>query len=144
MTWTGTYDHGNDTDVTYAKPRPHSATGTWATDVVAEAANADDGRQRSFASLADSTEYSVFKQAGGSPVSTDTVLAVMEAGVNDIDVDGYSQQEALRIMLAAMAGGVAGAGTTTNTIQAADGSKARITATVDTNGNRSSLTLDGS
>ena len=59
------------------------------------------------------------------------------------DVDGYSIEETLKLMLAALAGKVSGAGTTTVILRAADDSKPRITATVETaNGNRSALTLD--
>jgi hypothetical protein len=58
------------------------------------------------------------------------------------DIDGYSLEEALKIQLSALAGKISGAGTTTITIRSADDSTDRITATVDTNGNRSSITLD--
>lgn len=81
MTWTGNYDHGNNTDTVYAKPRPHSATPSWANDVVAAVDNDDDDRQKTFASLLDATRYSVFKQAGGSPAANDPVVAVMESDV---------------------------------------------------------------
>jgi len=68
-----------------------------------------------------------------------TAAAVLAAG----DVDGYSLENALKLMLAAMAGKVSGAGTTTVVIRAVDDSKPRITATVETaTGNRSALTLD--
>jgi hypothetical protein len=58
------------------------------------------------------------------------------------DIDGYSLEEALKIQLSALAGKISGAGTTTITIRSADDSTDRIIATVDTNGNRSSITLD--
>jgi hypothetical protein len=58
------------------------------------------------------------------------------------DIDGYSLEEALKIQLSALAGKISGAGTTTITIRSADDSTDRIVATVDTNGNRSSITLD--
>lgn len=58
------------------------------------------------------------------------------------DVDGYTLEQTLRLLLAAMAGKVSGAASTTNTIRAADDSKDRITATVDSDGNRTALTLD--
>lgn len=65
--------------------------------------------------------------------------AVLAAG----DVDGYTLEQALKLMLAALAGKVSGAGTTTVILRAADDSKPRITATVETaTGNRSALTLD--
>ena len=58
------------------------------------------------------------------------------------DIDGYSLEEALKIQLSALAGKISVAGTTTITIRSADDSTDRIIATVDTNGNRSSITLD--
>ena len=58
------------------------------------------------------------------------------------DVDGFNLEEAMKICLSALGAKVSGAGTTTITFRAADDSKDRITATVDTNGNRSSITLD--
>ena len=58
------------------------------------------------------------------------------------DVDGFNLEEAMKICLSALGAKVSGAGTTTITFRAADDSKDRIIATVDTNGNRSSITLD--
>lgn len=81
MTWTGDYDHPNGDDTVYAKPKPHSADPSWGADVVAAVDNSDDTRQKSFPGLADGVKYSVFKQAGGSPASTDTVFMVMQADV---------------------------------------------------------------
>jgi hypothetical protein len=58
------------------------------------------------------------------------------------DIDGFNLEEAMKICLSALGAKVSGAGTTTITFRAADDSKDRITATVDTDGNRSSITLD--
>lgn len=58
------------------------------------------------------------------------------------DVDGYSLEQTLKLCLAALAGKLSGAAGTTVTIRAADDSKTRITATVDSNGNRTAVTLD--
>jgi len=58
------------------------------------------------------------------------------------DVDGYSLESALKLCLSALAGKVTGGGTTTITFRSADDSADRIVATVDSNGNRSSITLD--
>lgn len=58
---------------------------------------------------------------------------------------GWSPRKALRITFAALGGKLSGGGTVTNTIRAAGSdSKARITATVESSGNRSAVTLDGS
>jgi hypothetical protein len=64
--------------------------------------------------------------------------AVLAAG----NIDGYTLEEAMKLGLAVLAGVLSGAGTTTIVIKAADGSKTRVTATVDSSGNRSALTLD--
>jgi hypothetical protein len=58
------------------------------------------------------------------------------------DVDGYTLEETLKICMAALAGKVSGAGTSTITFRAADDSKDRIVATVTGNGNRTSITID--
>lgn len=58
------------------------------------------------------------------------------------DIDGYSLEETLKLCLAALSGKLSGAASTIVTIRAADDSKDRITATVDSNGNRSAITLD--
>lgn len=55
----------------------------------------------------------------------------------------YTAAELLRIMSAALAGELSGAGTTTITIKGVDGATDRITATVTTDGDRTALTLDG-
>jgi len=56
---------------------------------------------------------------------------------------GLTVREALRLMAAALAGEISGAGTTTITIRnAVADDKDRIVATVDNNGNRTSLTYD--
>jgi hypothetical protein len=57
---------------------------------------------------------------------------------------GFTLRESLRLILAALAGKLSGAGTTTITIRAANDLKPRITAAVDGDGNRSSLVLDAS
>lgn len=58
------------------------------------------------------------------------------------DIDGYSLEEALKLVLSALAGKVSGGGTTEITFRAADDSKDRIVATVTSAGNRTSITLD--
>lgn len=99
-------------------------------------------------------------RAGGSPAVTDAVagagavewdgsaatylasrptLAEILAGG---DVDGYTLEQTLKLCLAALAGKLSGAATTTVTIRAADDSKARLTATVDADGNRTAITYD--
>ena len=57
---------------------------------------------------------------------------------------GFTLRQGLRLMLAALAGKLSGAGTTTITIRAANDAKSRVIATVDAAGNRSALFLDAS
>lgn len=72
------------------------------------------------------------------PTANQNAAAILAAG----DVDGYTLEQTLKLCLSALAGKLSGAGTSTVTIRAADDSKARITATVDSDGNRSTITLD--
>lgn len=57
---------------------------------------------------------------------------------------GYSMRESLRLMLAAMAGKVSGAETSTVILRDVNDTKNRIVATVDGNGNRTAVTHDTS
>lgn len=76
-------------------------------------------------------------------LSNDDVERLAEA-VQAIQIEsGYSLQQALRVILSALAGKVSGAGTTTISFRSADDAKDRIVATVDSNGNRTNVTLDG-
>lgn len=54
----------------------------------------------------------------------------------------YTPRQALRLILAALAGKLSGAATTTIAIRDVNDSKDRITATVDSNGNRTAITTD--
>jgi hypothetical protein len=86
-------------------------------------------------------------------VQTDTtqiiadIAALNNISVGDIlaggDVDGFTLEESLKLVLASAAAKLSGAATTTVIIRAADDSKDRITATVDVDGNRSAVVLDG-
>jgi hypothetical protein len=70
---------------------------------------------------------------------TQMVNGIMAGG----NIDSYSLEAALRLILAAAAGKLAVTNNgTTNTFRAANDSKARITATVDSSGNRSAIVLD--
>lgn len=71
--------------------------------------------------------------AGNSAVTAAIFAQAIESGVSFL--------QAMRLIAAAEGGIVAGAGTATITIANAGGSTNRVTATVDTNGNRSSVSL---
>jgi hypothetical protein len=79
---------------------------------------------------------------GSRPSADDIAQAIW----NTFPVDGnYSGADVMRIMFAALAGKVSGAGGGTITIRdAATDTQDRIVATVDSNGNRTAVTLDGS
>ena len=73
----------------------------------------------------------------GAPAIADAVLD-RSAGVEA----GFTVRQALRIVLAALGGKLSGAATSTVVIRAGNDSRARITAAVDADGNRTSVTLD--
>ena len=56
--------------------------------------------------------------------------------------DGNEAQELMRLMVSAMAGLVSGMNNNNPIFKSLDGTKDRITATTDKNGNRTSITLD--
>lgn len=91
--------------------------------------------------------WKITDNAGGAVTET---LDDNQAGVDAIptvvlaagDIDGFSLEETLKLILASAAAKLSGAATVTVTIRAADDSKDRITATVDADGNRTAVTLD--
>lgn len=73
----------------------------------------------------------------GTETKSDIATEILSSG----DVDGFNLEETLKLCLAALAGKL-DAGTTSVVIRAADDSKDRITATVTSDGDRTSITLD--
>lgn len=80
-------------------------------------------------------------EAGGATPLSPEGLAASLLDNEDIE-SGYSLREALKVILSAVAGKVSGAETTTITFRNVTDDKDRIVATVDSNGNRSAVTLD--
>jgi len=80
-------------------------------------------------------------EAGGAtPLSPEGLTAEL---LDNQDIEtGYSLREALRLVLSSVAGKVSGAETTTITFRNIVDDKNRIVATVDSNGNRTSITYD--
>lgn len=92
-----------------------------------------------------------------APVDTD-IIRIYESAVGSVNISssgsdsildsadaietGLTMRGALRIITAALSGKLSGAGTTTVTIRNYGDTKNRITATVDTDGNRSAVTTD--
>jgi len=75
----------------------------------------------------------------GYALSTTGVDAILD----DVIEGTTTFRQAIRVYLAALAGKSTGGGTATLTFRDNADSKARITATVDANGNRTAVTLDG-
>jgi len=84
------------------------------------------------------TNIALAKGIGVTGFNDITASSVLAAG----NIDGYTLEESQKLVLAASAGTLSGAATTTITINAVDGSKARLTATVDGDGNRSAVIKD--
>lgn len=100
------------------------------------------------------------ERAGGSPAESDTVvgegdilwdgsivgLSLTPTGVDGIldeDVEGaFSLRESMRLANSANAGKLSGASTANVLIRDVADTKNRINATVDSNGNRTAITLD--
>jgi len=95
-------------------------------------------------------------------VKTDTAAILLQTGTNGVVVNATglasdavdeildevvegttTLRQAVRILLAALAGKSTGGGTATLTFRDIADSKARITATVDADGNRTAITRDG-
>jgi hypothetical protein len=74
------------------------------------------------------------------PTAAENAAALLDLA-NGIETS-ITPRQALRLILAASAGKLSGAATTTVTIRNVGDSKARITATVDADGNRSDVTVD--
>lgn len=87
---------------------------------------------------------------GASEIATDAIGAdELAAGGIDEMMDEvfegtYTFRQMMRIVFAGLAGKASGGGTGTLVFRDAADTKARITATVDANGNRTAITLDGS
>ncbi len=102
--------------------------------------------------------YTIYLQAGGSPVDSDLPIAkgmMYWDGTAEIDlytltttflagiVEGtLTVKEALRLMIAALSGKASGGGSGTLIFRDTTDVKNRITATVDTNGNRTNVVRD--
>lgn len=82
---------------------------------------------------------------GASEVAAGAAQEIADALLDRADAieTGWTVRKILRVMSAALAGKLSGAATTTNTIRDVTDAKARITATVDADGNRTAITLDG-
>lgn len=79
-----------------------------------------------------------------APGSAGDIIGNLLTSMGARAVDGtYTQDEVMRLIAAVLAGKVSGAGTGTETFRDINDTKDRIVATVDVNGNRTAITLDG-
>lgn len=69
--------------------------------------------------------------------------AAVDAILDDVVEGGLTLRQTTRIMLSALAGKVSGGGTAEIIFKGVDGTTARITATVDANGNRTAVVING-
>jgi hypothetical protein len=69
---------------------------------------------------------------------------MVDANIAGITDGSYDQQEMMRIMFSALSGKSSGGGTATLVFRDSGDGKNRISATVDSDGNRTATTLDGS
>lgn len=138
--------------------RIDASVGAMASDTVSAAAVAADAVAEIQSGLATSsalstvagyidTEVAAIKaktdNLPAAPASTGDVTGVPDALLDSENVEsGLTVREALRLIAAALAGKLSGAATTTITIRNTADSKNRITATVDSDGNRSAVTYD--
>ncbi len=84
--------------------------------------------------------FMIAEAGGATPLSPEGLTAEL---LDNQDIEtGYSLREALRLVLSSVAGKVSGAETTTITFRNIVDDKNRIVATVDSNGNRTSITYD--
>ena len=86
---------------------------------------------------------------GGMPSTVIEIAGGVSSTLADAILDrasgveaGITLRQALRLILAAVAGPLSGADTSSVSIKAADNSKTRIVASVDATGNRTSVSLD--
>ena len=80
-----------------------------------------------------------------SPAAVGSAMTLSSSGVDaildEVVVGTYTMRQLLKVMSAALAGKATGGGTSTITFRGVDDTTNVIVATVDTNGNRSSVTL---
>lgn len=86
-----------------------------------------------------SAAFATTAVGGSGPSASDIAQAVWQRAIES----GLSAEAILRVSLAALAGRSTGTGTDTEVYLGRDGSTARIQATFDAAGNRTSVTLNG-
>lgn len=77
-------------------------------------------------------------------ITDDALTQMTDANIAGITDGTYDQQEMMRIMFSALSGKSSGGGTATLVFRDSGDGKNRISATVDSDGNRTAISLDGS
>lgn len=108
-----------------------------------------------FAGLDTAESYTIQEEVvAGTKSAADTLLSVSLPelltaerlgkidSIGTEDIDGYTVEEAMRVVLAVLAGKASGGGTGTELFRAVDDSKVRVTTTTTTTGNRTTVTVD--
>lgn len=88
-------------------------------------------------------EATVDGDKGGIAYSFRVTSDIADTVLDEIVEGTLTMRQVMRILLAALAGKSSGGGTVTLTFRDIADSKARITATVDTSGNRTAIVRDG-
>jgi hypothetical protein len=92
--------------------------------------------------LAKGTGVTGFNDLSAAQVNAEVDTALTDFAATTLE-GSLTRDQANRIILSALAGKVSGAGTGTEVFRNTADSKDRITSTVDVNGNRTVVTLDG-
>ena len=112
---------------------------------------ADDATLAAIAALNNLSQANIRTAVGLASANLDTQLDALPTANENADAlldrsngveTSHTLRQSLRLMLAALAGKLSGAATTTVTIRDVNDSKNRITATVDSDGNRTAITED--
>jgi hypothetical protein len=106
---------------------------------VSSRGTADPGDAMTLAAAYDAAKTA--SQAGDAMALT---AAAVDAVLDEIVEGGLSLRQIMRLQIAALFGESSGGGTATIIFRDLADTKARITATVDANGNRTAVTIDGS
>jgi len=126
-------------DVAVSTRSSHSAADVWS---VATRALTD---KSGFSLAADQSSVTIGTVNNvGDKTGYSLSSAGVDAIIDEVIEGSMTLRQALRIFLSALAGKSSGGGTNTITFRDLADSKNRITATVDSNGNRTAVTLDGS
>lgn len=102
------------------------------------------GANNNLGDVTNVNQVSIRSSNSAGLTSQATAEEIAEAVFNNAVESGFDLTETLRLILATLAGKVSGAGTSTITFRDVNDTKNRVISNVDSNGNRTSVTLDKS